>query len=70
MTAADENLSLSLKSLGLWAPGGLQCAEGGTHAILEPELQIAVADALSDGMADVRCQKCGEPVDLRPLHQL
>jgi hypothetical protein len=70
MTAADGNLSLSLKTLGLWAPDGLQCAEGGTHAILEPELQVAVADALTDGMADVKCQKCGQPVDLRPLREL
>lgn len=66
----DEPLYVSLQSLGLYAPNGLECPEGGYHAILEPELQIAVADALADGMTDVRCQKCGEPVDLRPVHQL
>jgi hypothetical protein len=66
----DKPLKISLQSLGLYAPDGLDCAEGGTHAILEPELQIAVADALADGITDVRCQKCGEPVELRPVHQL
>lgn len=66
----DESLSVSLKELGLWAPYGLACIEGGTHAILEPELEIAVADARNDGMADVKCQKCGTPVDLRPVNQL
>jgi hypothetical protein len=66
----DPHLSLSLKTLGLYAPDGLECAEGGTHAILEPELQVAVADVLADGAADVRCQKCGGPVDLRRLHDL
>ena len=65
-----HDLTLSLKTLGLFAPDGLECAEGGTHAILEPELQVAVADAHADGMADVRCQKCGQPVDLRLLSQL
>jgi hypothetical protein len=64
------DLTLSLKSLGLFAPDGLECVEGGTHAILEPELQVAVADAHTDGMADVKCQKCGQPVDLRRLHDL
>jgi hypothetical protein len=66
----DDDLKVSLQSLGLYAPDGLSCAEGGNHAILEPELQIAVADALADGITDVKCQKCGEPVELRPAHQL
>lgn len=64
------DLTLSLKSLGLFAPDGLDCTAGGTHAILEPELQIAVNAAHADGAADVKCRKCGQPVDLRPLHQL
>lgn len=61
---------MSLRSLGLFAPDGLDCPDGGTHAILEPELQIAVKEAHDVGRADVKCQRCGALVDLRPMHAL
>jgi hypothetical protein len=68
--SVSKPLDVSLRSMGLYAPDGLACVEGGFHAVLEPDLQIASAEAVAEGMADVRCLKCGEPVDLRPLHEL
>jgi hypothetical protein len=66
----SKPLATSLRTLGVFAPDGLDCPEGGTHAALEQALQVASFDALNDGMADVRCEKCGQAVDLRPIHAL
>lgn len=57
---------MSLKSLGLTAPGGLVCPEGGYHHILEPE--VIIASAHGGGL--VRCQKCGAEIELRSLTAL
>lgn len=62
--------SYSLKELGLTAPDGLDCAAGGYHHVLEPELQVAVGDAMDRGVTHVRCQKCGKAVELRPSTEL
>jgi hypothetical protein len=66
----SKPLNASLRELGVFAPDGLDCPEGGTHATLEQALQVASFDALNDGVADVRCEKCGQPVELRPIHAL
>lgn len=65
----DQPLGISLKSLGLTAPGGLDCTEGEQHAVLEPELEVAFADAHSAGSTHVKCRKCGQEIELRPLRE-
>jgi hypothetical protein len=49
-----EPTGVSLSRLGLIAPDGLACPEGGAHEVLEPELQIAAGD----GGGHVLCLKC------------
>jgi hypothetical protein len=61
-----EPPGVSLRSLGLTAPDGLVCPEGGYHHILEPELIIVSAR----GGGTVRCQKCAAEVELRSLTAL
>jgi transcription elongation factor Elf1 len=61
-----EPSRLSLRTLGLIAPDGLACPQGGSHQVLEPELQIAAAA----GGGIVRCQQCGQEIELRPLTEL
>lgn len=58
--------SQSLRELGLRAPDGLDCPLGGTHRVLEPELQVALSEALDKGSTTVRCQRCGAEVELVP----
>jgi hypothetical protein len=65
MTNAEPP-GVSLRSLNLMAPDGLECPEGGMHHILEPELLVAAGDM----GGTVRCQKCGGTVELRSLHAL
>lgn len=61
---------VSLKALGLQAPDGLECPAGGQHHILQPDLQVAIADVRDAGIGRVRCEKCGGLVDLLPLRAL
>jgi len=68
--SAGQPEGASLKALGLYAPDGLDCAEGGLHHVLEPELQVAVGDVADAGSTKVRCQKCGQAVELRSLYDL
>lgn len=65
----DKRLDISLRGLGLMTPDTLDCAEGGQHAVLEPELEVAFADAFSAGSAHVKCRKCGAQIELRPLRE-
>ena len=62
----DTTPGVSLKKLGLVAPGGLTCPNGGYHHILEPELIIVA----SRHGGSVRCQKCGADIELRSLTDL
>jgi hypothetical protein len=55
-----EPTGVSLSKLGLIAPDGLFCPEGGAHEVLEPELQIVA----SEGGGHVLCQKCHRRVYL------
>lgn len=57
---------MSLSRLGLIAPDGLFCPEGGTHEVLEPELQIAAAE----GGGSPVCTKCGRRVYLTSAKEL
>jgi len=62
---------VSLRSLNLMAPDGLDCPEGGYHHINETELQVAKGDIdMGATEAGVRCQRCGGTVELRSLHAL
>jgi transcription elongation factor Elf1 len=57
---------VSLSKLGLMAPDGLDCPEGGLHHVSESAVIIAAAH--DGGMA--RCRKCGERVELRAIREL
>jgi hypothetical protein len=58
--------AVSLRRLGLWAPDGLECPEGGQHQCLEP--QVIIAAASEDGGVAI-CRKCGQGVRLEPLQR-
>ena len=55
--------AVSLRELNLMAPDGLACPAGGTHHIKENKL----IQASRAGGGIVRCEKCGEDVELRSL---
>lgn len=55
---------VSLKRLGLKAPGGLDCPAGGLHHILIPELRGVQAHG-----GHVTCVKCGQRVRIAKLDE-
>jgi transcription elongation factor Elf1 len=57
---------VSLSKLGLVAPDGLDCPDGGLHHVSEAAVIIAAAH---DG-GEARCRKCGQRVELRPIREL
>jgi hypothetical protein len=61
-----EPEGVSLRSLNLMAPDGLDCPAGGPHHIKEAALKQAAAC----GGGTIRCEKCGEPVEVRSLTAL
>jgi hypothetical protein len=60
MTEPDR---VSLRELNLMAPDGLDCPSGGMHHIKYNAL--LKASAVGGGV--IRCEKCGEDVELRSL---
>ena len=58
-------MSVSLSSLGLYAPAGLECAKGGQHAVNEASVQRVV----SHGGGQVFCSKCKQSLVLKPLDE-
>jgi hypothetical protein len=63
MTEPD---GVSLRSLNLMAPDGLDCPTGGLHHIKENALLAAAAH----GGGTVHCEKCDSDIELRSLTAL
>ena len=55
----------SLRQLGLYAPGGLDCPKGGHHHVPEGSL----VDAAARMGGSTACEKCGRLIELRSLEQ-
>ena len=63
----SEPPGLSLKQLGVWAPNGLDCPEGGLHHVPGASVMRAAARAPAEGGVLITCLKCQQDVLLEPL---
>jgi len=59
-----EPIPVSLSSLGLMCPDGLDCPQGAHHEVSEQTLSQAHAEVERLGFSHVTCGKCGRSVYL------